>query len=223
MKKVDAKLLFIVIILLLTSVVSWNKYFKVYRQDDTVDIHKFPISIGAWNSQELIITDDEYEILETRNAFTRKYFIGDEQHAYLFIVYSERNRKVSHPPEICYTGGGVSVVDSRLDTIAVSSAELGLESNTVQEDVQIRANRLLLEKGDVQQIAFYWFKVGDTFTSNYWKQQFLIVLNTILGKPSSSALIRVSATVRNGDTDEADENIKSFSRTMLPVLIKYIP
>src|SRR3990172_441003 len=176
------KYFFILALLAVSCFISWGHFFKEYQQQDTVSIHEFPKSIGPWNSEEMTITDMEYAILETRNAFSRKYRTPAGQEVALFIVYSQNNRKVSHPPEVCYIGGGISVINKESVTIPGP-----------QPDSDIAANKLLLEKGTSSYIAYYWFKVGDSFTPNYWKQQTLIAVKTLLGKPSSSALIRVSA------------------------------
>jgi len=212
MKKVNFKYIFIVILFVVATGVSWNLYFKVYMQKDSVNIHLFPKSIGEWASKELTITDDEYDILETRNAFSRKYTTSSGKSVSLFTVYSENNRKVSHPPEICYTGGGASILKNSHDTI---------EGTTLDDTIQ--ANKLFLEQGNLQQVVFYWFKVGDVFTSNYWKQQLMIAINPLLGQSSSSALIRLSTVVQNGDLQQAEENIKEFGNLIIPELNKYLP
>jgi len=211
MKHRSIKNFSILFLLIVACVMSWNFYFKDYIQQDTVNIHVFPKEIGGWTSEELTITDDEYAILETRNAFIRKYSSDDGKEVYFFTVYSQNNRKVSHPPEICYTGGGITVLDNQEANIKVN------------DDVMIPARKLSLEQGRFEHVAYYWFKVGDSFTSNYWEQQIKIALNTFLGKNSSSALIRLSVVVENGNMAEAEENIQEFAKLILPGLKEYLP
>ena len=158
------------------------------------------------------ITEDEYALLETRNAFTRRYFTQDGKEVYIFIVYSQHNRKVSHPPEVCYLGNGVSIIKSEMERL-----------DGPKEYSLLKTNKLLLEKGDLRQVAYYWFKVGHSFTANYWKQQGLIALKTLLGKPASSALIRVSASVKDSATANAEQDMKDFIQIMIPLLFKYLP
>ena len=209
---VDKKFIFIIILLILASIFSWRFNFKQYVQEDTVSIHSFPKEINGWKSQELEITDDEYAILETRNAFVRKYSSASGQEITLFIIYSQSNRKVSHPPEICYTGGGNTVVSKEIRDIRNTDGKM-----------LIKANKLYLESSSVNQISFYWFKVGSKFTSNYWKQQFLIALNNILGKQVSSALIRVSSVIDEGDAVKSEKDVIDFSRLIISDLFKHLP
>ena len=208
----DKKISLIIFLLLVSGAISWNQYFKKYRQKDTVNISAFPKKIDSWTSEDLPISEADYEILETRNVFVRKYTNSKGQEAYLFLVYSQNNRKVSHPPEVCYTGGGVTISEHSLDTITVTSQNLLVE-----------VNKLLLAKGNTKQVAIYWFKVGDSFTASYWKQQVLIALKTLARRPSSSALIRVSVTVADNNEAKAIAESKDFARRIIPEIFKYLP
>lgn len=197
---------------LMTGVISWRVYFKIYRQSDKVNVHLFPKVIEGWSAEELIISDEEKAILETDNVFVRRYTNKQGEEVFLFIVYSENNRKVSHPPEICYTGDGAAILNSVPDAFYSES-----------KNELIRVNKLTVERGMVTQIFAYWFKVGDSFTPNYWKQQALIAVKSLFGKPASSALIRISSTVNHGNVDQASERINKFGRLILPYIHQYLP
>jgi len=214
-KNLNKSYILIIAMLLIAGAVSWNLYFGVYRQKDTVSIHEFPRTIGKWASEDLPISDKEKAILETDNVFVRRYTNSVEgKEVYLFIVYSQNNRKVSHPPEVCYTGSGAAILSS-----VHNSFPSGIN------DEEIKVNHLTIEKRTFKQMFFYWFKVGDAFTSNYWKQQGLIALKSFLGQPASSALIRVSADIKGAGTDEdkAIADAKEFSQLILPYLKQYLP
>lgn len=194
-------------------IISWILFSKQIIQDDTVHVADFPKSIGTWSSIDLTIPKDDLAILETDNAFARKYTNSlDKRDVYLYIVYSQSNRKVSHPPEICYTGSGLTVTHTARDSIQV-----GVKNLTIP------ANRLKLIKGDFEHMSFYWFKVGDQFTANYLKQQALIALNTLIGRKSSTALIRISADIVNGEEGKTIESIKAFTNVIAPDLFSYLP
>jgi len=213
MKKVSNQVVLICITLAATVLISWTLFLKQAVERDTVDINHFPKTIGTWNSVDLSITKDEFAILETKNAFVRLYTNSkDKSQVYLYLVYSQTNRKVAHPPEICYTGSGLNIMENLHDTIPVQYKSL-----------TIQANRLRLNKGNFNQIAYYWFKVGDHFTSNYWKQQILIALYTLLGQHPSSALVRVSANVVNNDINKTEKNIKKFTNLIASNLFLYLP
>jgi len=212
-KKFDISFLLIIVIFAMAGILSWKVYFKAYRPADTVNIHHFPKVIDGWVSDELPITDKEKAILETDNVFVRRYVHEENgKEVYLFIVYSQSNRKVSHPPEICYTGSGATILSSAHDSFPLRQA-----------GGKINVNRLTVELGSVDQAFFYWFKVGDSFTPNYWKQQGLIALKSFLGQPASSALIRISADVKGGAEDEAIRQLKEFGQLIEPYLSQHLP
>ncbi|MCK5014302.1 MAG: EpsI family protein [Candidatus Omnitrophica bacterium] len=212
MKLKDLSYWFILVLFVFAGTVSWRVYFKVYRQEDSVNIHFFPKEIGGWAAEEIPISKDDKALLETDNVFVRRYSNTQGEEVYLFVVYSQNNRKVSHPPEICYTGGGATILNNVHDSFV-----------SVSEDERIEVNRLTVERGRTEQIFVYWFKVGDSFTSNYWIQQGLIAMKSFLGSPASSALIRISSTVKHENESEASERIKKFGRLIVPHLHQYLP
>jgi EpsI family protein len=213
MKKNSNQFTLIIFTLIITSVLSWMLYFRQADQKDTVDINQFPKTIGTWTSTDIPLTQDEYEILETKNAFVRLYTNSvDQSQVYLYLVYSQTNRKVAHPPEICYTGSGLNITEDVHATIPVQ-----------YQNLVIQANRLRLNKRDFSQIVYYWFKIGDHFTSNYWKEQILIAVDSMLGKTQSSALIRVSANIKGGDTAKTISTLNSFINLITPQIFQYLP
>ncbi|MBF0532567.1 MAG: EpsI family protein [Candidatus Omnitrophica bacterium] len=199
-------------LLIIAGIISWRFYFQAYIQQDSVSVHAFPRTVGKWTSEEIPISDNEYAILETRNVFIRKYTSPEKEEVYLYVVYSQNNRKISHPPEICYTGGGETILSKKNFLIPVSGPEKNLT-----------VNELHLDQGTVEQISIYWFKVGSQFTSDYLKQQFLLALNSLTGKPSSSAMIRVSSVINGKDLTTTEDVVKKFSQLILPELKKYLP
>jgi EpsI family protein len=210
--KNDLSFILMFILLLLMGIISWRVYLKEFRMTDTVDIHRFPKSLAGWESEELGITEEEYAILETRNAFARKYTNKEGKTAYLLIVYSQNNRKVSHPPEVCFMGSGLTILEKNLVNIPISTAPH-----------KIQANQLSAKQGKTQQLSYYWFKVGQTFTPNYWKQQFLIAFYTLTGHPASSAMIRVSTLKDESSPASSGETLNQFTQLISPLLFEYLP
>lgn len=172
-----------------------------------IKVSDFPGTIGEWSSIDLPIEEETYQILETRNLFIRDYKNKNAESVYLYIVYSEDNRKVSHPPEVCLLGGGITIVNK--DTLQITDS--------------IRVNKLIVEKADSRDMVIYWYKAGGLHTDKYLKQQFKTVTDRIFGKRTSGALIRLSTDIKNNDYEAALRLIKSFISQIEPLLTKYIP
>ncbi len=193
--------------------ISWLLYFKDQNQQDTVNIQVFPKAIADWSGVDQVISEEDYAILETRNVLARRYTqAGTGRQIDLLIVYSEHNRKVSHPPEICFTGGGLSILESKRAVLNLDKNGRGLE-----------AVRLLMDLKGTPLYSFYWFKVGNSVTSNYWRQQFLIALKIFSGQPHSSALIRLTLEIKLDDKIEAVATAEKFADLVFPAVKQYLP
>lgn len=172
-----------------------------------VKVTDFPTRVGEWSSTDVPIENYIYEILETKNLFIRDYKNKKGDSIYLYIVYSEDNRKVAHPPEVCLLGSGATVVDKSPLTLTP----------------KITANKLLVETPETSSIVAYWFKAGSLNTGQYLKQQLKTVLDRIMGKRTSSALIRLSTDIKKEDQAAAIALLKDFTSQIEPLLSKFVP
>ena len=150
-KKLSGGFLIIIALFFAAGAMSWRLYFKAYVQADTADISSFPMEVGDWVAEDMPLTEREYAILETRNVFVRKYTNQKtDDILYLFVVYSQSNRKVSHPPEICYTGAGNILIDKELIKIPLTqdgtdpSGSVLMANKVLSEERPAQGNLLLL-------------------------------------------------------------------------------
>lgn len=196
------------IILAIVAVVSLISYIPT-RNDITskIKVSDFPLKVGDWQGKDLTIAEQDYAILETRNLFVREYKNKKGDVVFLYLIYSEDNRKVSHPPEVCFLGSGMTIT----------------EKSPIKIVDSINAVKILVEKKNVREMVVYWFKAGKLYTDNYLKQQIKIVADRMLAKRTAGALIRVSAVIKDDDEKEAIRSISEFSAVMVPLLAKYIP
>jgi EpsI family protein len=201
------------IILLLVSIfLSWKLYFYDYQKHDIVSINNFPMIMGEWTSEDIPISPIDLNFIERNNAFLRRYTRPDGSNIYLYILYSQSNPKATIPPEICYGGTDISILDKGKEPIIINFL------NSL-----LKVNWLLLDNNRNQQIAYYWFKVGDIYTASYWKQQGLIAFNNIMNKRTGSALIRVSTDIIDSRHQKATELINEFVGLLMPRLSQYLP
>lgn len=186
----------IIAILLVTLVISIPLYLGGKTPGKENLVSDLPMDIQGWMGRDLPIEERAYEILETRNLILREYQ-KDGRKVYIYIVYSTDNRKVSHPPEVCFEGSGVTIISKNKVEIPLAEGKT-------------RANQLIVERSGIMNIVIYWYKAGQTYTDNYLKQQLAIALNHMKMKRTSGALIRMSAEAPSGKSSEAIVNIKEF-------------
>lgn len=133
-------------------------------------------------------------ILQTNDYLNREYWHPAIGMVHLLIVFSEDNRKGTHPPDICLQGSGHEIVrkqDIRLDmpTDRMQSSELGFRE-------------LITQRAGGTHYFLYTYKCGYDYTPSFFSQQFRIFYNGLRGENAAGALIRY--TVPNIElTDES--------------------
>jgi EpsI family protein len=170
-----------------------------------------PATLGSWTYlYDREPTPEEIRILETKAIITRTYGRGGDRTVDLSVTYAPDNRRVAHPPELCYKGGGWTVEDH-----AVLDVPL--------EDGALAVNRLLLIRGGHRLVLLYWFKAGPVYTEGYWHMQWLNIWNQLLNRRSSSALLRVSAMSPGpAEDDVTTDMLRQFAALALPHITRAV-
>ena len=132
--------LVITTLLVLASFIAWKSSLINNTRRDTININDFPKQIGGWSSSNIPLSKLDLEVLGTDNVFVRRYNDPLGNVIYLYIAYSQTNRNVTHPPEICYAGWGISILENTSDKVTLRT------NNTI-----IKVKRLLLKKGYLSQ------------------------------------------------------------------------
>lgn len=159
----------------------------------------------VWSSVDFNLTEVEMNILETRDYLARTYTDGAGRPVDLSIVFSEDNRKGTHPPDVCLQGAG-SVIEQRLDRM------LDLPDGS---KLPIRE---VVARSGTQRTYFAWFyKSGESFTASFYRQQASIIWNGLLGRNTSGALIRYAVAVdADGGIDAARKRVDGLINVTFP-------
>lgn len=162
-----------------------------------------PLEAAGWRGEDDPVTERTYELLGTRNVLLRQYGAAGKVPVGLCLVFSREDRRVSHPPEVCYRGDGYQILDRRV-------VETGLRD---ARGASLSANRLLVERPGQRLVVLYWYKAGAAYTPNFYKQQWKALVSG--GEPAEGgyALVRLSSA----DDGSADERLVGFARDFLPV------
>src|SRR3989338_1690209 len=188
--------LMVISLLSLVSIFSTRLFFQEKSSHDRIDISTFPYRIGDWHGRDLEVKEYEYQILETRNLVAREYANSSNDKLYLFIIYSETNRSVFHPPEVCFIGSGISIVDKKTEFIKTDRQAFS-------------TNKLYAEKGNSKELILYSYKAGNFYMSNFYLQQAHLAINQIFGRHIPGATIRVSMPIKT-DEGKTVSTLKNF-------------
>jgi len=194
--------------LVITAGVSMSFYLSERKAaKDEAQVSAFPMQIGEWSGKDLPLRESDYEILETRNLIMREYSNPAGESVYFYIIYSGNNRKALHPPEICFSGGGSTI----------------LKKTVIDVTGSMKANMFLIEDRSLSHAVLYWFKVGNLSTYDYIKQQMRFAIAKMLHKKDGAAMIRVSTIVKDGNPDAAVEVMRRFATEIEPLIEQYVP
>ena len=76
-------------------------------QENSQYAKQLPLFLDGWIGKDFEVDGRTLELLETDDVLLREYMKVESSPVQLCVVYASNNRKVAHPPEICYMGGGV--------------------------------------------------------------------------------------------------------------------
>ncbi|MCK4533150.1 EpsI family protein [bacterium] len=208
----EKRVAMVIFLLLIVAMISVRFFYfkkKIISEKNLIDI---PFIINDWKSKDIPMAERTYEILETKDVLFREYSKGIGHSVYLCIVYSKDNRKVSHPPEVCYEGGGSMVLSKSIEYISLLKGGF------------FKANKLIVQRGNKKEVVIYWYKAGNKDTISYYKQQWYIVLNRIWERngSSSGALIRFSSPILNNNEEETIVLMRKFIAEVIPILNEYL-
>ncbi|MBI4387901.1 MAG: EpsI family protein [Candidatus Omnitrophica bacterium] len=147
---------------------------------------KFPMILNDWKGDDVVLDERTYEILETRNVLSRWYVNPEGERIDLLIVGSPSDRRVAHPPEVCY-------ISSNYDVTRTEEASVSFQNKQIPIKEFIAEDK---KNPDHREEVLYVYKVGDVFTTNYYAQQFLFIFNRLTARGGQVYLIRLSSPKR---------------------------
>jgi len=158
----------------------------------------FVVDNREWTSTSSQFSEVEMQVLETRDYVNRTYTDGVGKPVQLCVVFSEDNRKGTHPPDVCLAGAGYRVL---------SRGERMLGELVLRELVIVVKDEVGAWGGGepVGQYAYcvYFYKCGDEFTHSFYRQQVQIVWNGLTRRNAAGALIRYTTPMSSFNDVEA--------------------
>lgn len=184
----------------------------------------FPIRIADWNGRAQPDFDARVvRVLGADDYLTRVYRQGTAPPVDLFIGYygSQRTGAVIHSPLNCLPGAGWQPVDRRRIPVQIDVARAGEPFGAHQ----IEVNRVVVQKGEDRQVAFYWYhERGRVIASEYASRVFMVLDAARYGR-TDGALVRVITPIGSdpGGADAATPRLVEFVRAIFPLLNGFLP
>lgn len=146
----------------------------------------------TWTGHTLMLDQTTLTILGTNDYLFRRYTGAGMPYVDFCIIFSQDNRKGTHPPDLCLQGSGEGIIHKR--DLSVDVPGLG----------KLPCRELVVQNGQWQEYFLYTYKCGRSYTNSFWMQQFTILWNGLTNRNSSGALIRLSTPVEGGSRGQFD-------------------
>ncbi len=177
----------------------------------------FPMDIGSWHGVRSALEDIYLDVLKLDDYIIADYVKeGSSEVVNFYSAYysSQKSGQSAHSPRSCIPGGGWEIVD--LKTTTINGVNIAGNPLVV--------NRLLIRNGDLRQVVYYWFQQRGRIVTNEYLVKWYIFWDAVTKNRTDGALVRLTSTVRPGESPEEVENrLNSFTKLIVPYLGAYIP
>ena len=144
----------------------------------------FPTTLGDWTGTDSKLDERTYEILETKNILSRVYVNKNGASVHLLLVGSSKDRRVAHPPEVCYLGSNYNILNESETTLEIDSKKIPVKRFSAEHERDLKDKQKVL----------YLYKIGARLTTNYYTQQLQFAMDKLTQKESLVLLIRIAGS-----------------------------
>lgn len=178
---------------------------------------EFPLQFDGWQGRTGYIESQVLDALKLTDYVKNDYRnLEDGGVLNFYSAYYESQQKGSsaHSPRSCIPGGGWQITS--LENHAIDGVMI--------DGVPLVVNRLVIEKGNVKQLVYYWFQQrGRVVTNEYLMKWYLFWDSATLNR-TDGALLRLTTVLKPGqDISIADERLEGFVREMAPLVPEFVP
>ena len=204
----------VLLLLITTLIISHGINFR-----ETVPIKKpfaqFPLDVGTWHGKRAFLDSDVLSQLHFSDYTIIDYVNPDGKLISLYVAYwqSQRKGESIHSPETCLPASGWLFTKAGLISFPVPERENGLT-----------VNRVVFEKVDEKQVAYYWFPLRGRILHNIWQLKFFNFWDALTMKRSDGALVRIITPLsKNENAEIADKRLQQFTHQISPTLRDFLP
>ncbi len=145
----------------------------------------FPLALGSWRSTGDVPFTGAIESILGVDEYVNRVYVnatGDSVGLYVGYYQIQRQGAAIHSPLNCLPGAGWQPLSQDRTTLGDSSGPF--------------VNRVVVQKGEVQQVVYYWYQsYGRIVASEYWSK-FYLVSDSVTKRRSDAALVRVVVPIR---------------------------
>jgi exosortase D (VPLPA-CTERM-specific) len=180
------------------------------------DFSYFPQQVGDWRGRPYPMEQQFVNVLQLDDYILANYADGTGRMINLYVAYyaAQTQRLHDHSPRQCMPGGGWEI--RKLETYQVPGVAL--------DGKPLSVNRVVIEKGQDRQLAYYWFRQRDRTLTSESLVKFYMVYDMVARGRTDGALVRLVTPVFPGEQlPAADARLAAFAAELAPRLPEYVP
>jgi EpsI family protein len=166
-----------------------------------------PARLGAWQGTDLPIDARVHDLLETDDVLLRRYRSAADL-VDVLVVHAADSRKVAHPPEICFAGGGF---------VARDNGYAGLPATAIP------ARRLVLDHDRGSLLVYYWYRIDGRDGASYIGHELSSLWSRLRRRGTEASMIRLSTPLDAAGVPAAETRIERFAAEALPGILERLP
>ena len=203
----------LILVLLIIGFVA----LKLLTNISTIEVSKlkpesFPVNFKGWQGKDVDVSPEEEIFLPEDTLFVKRFFSKPGTgEVYLVVVFSGKDRRSIHRPEVCYPSQGWSINNKTTCYIDVDHPIKTLKTTSL--DITFRKSK----KGRTD-LVFYWFMGNNRITGTHLKRVILTGLDRCMyGRNYRWAFLRLSVPVTK-TKEQALFTAKEFIKDLLPYI-----
>ena len=204
------RLPFIITIILLIMAL-FAKNWVEHRQKSAPKIAFIPFekNLGDWKGTDLKLDADVVEMLNPDQIVFRRYQNPSGRSVDLYSAFygAQGAGRTMHSPLNCYPGTGWEIVGKNKVLLNGPGDD--------KKDFEIR--KLVLRKGLVRRLLYYWYYAGGKIASNQYMNKALTLYGALVNGRTDGGLVTVSTA-----KDDAGLNQASLEKDFIPALVGYL-
>ncbi len=203
------------LIVVFTAVLAANITERQEHIPEHKSLASFPLELEGWSGNSVRLERDVIDQLNFSSYILADYKKDAAVVNYYAAYYETQRRGDSiHSPRACMPGGGWEITS--LDQIALPQV--------VTKKEPLMVNRVVIEKGDVKQLVYYWFKQRHRNETSEYAIKWYLFWDALTINRTDGALIRLTALVKPGDDlEKSDKLLADFIVDSYPVLTEFVP
>ncbi len=169
----------------------------------------FPLQLGAYQGRRAYLDEAMARAVGADAYLEANYSSAEQGTVALWIAYFEsQSMKVEgriHSPLVCLTGGGWSILESKIVDVAPG--------------LQVRY--LLMEQAGSREVVYYWYLQQGYWLAGEYSSRLFMGWNGLVKRRNDGAMVRL-ITPAGPDVAQARERLAAFARLLVPVLPQFI-